>query len=83
MSVSIESVSFMFLATIRQSSVLLGTRKILNHSFHLVDIEVTEMKNRHSRCPQMAHSIAVQASKHIITPLGTCNVGRAHKAKKK
>lgn len=82
MSVSIESVSFTFLATIRQFYVLSGTQKILNHSFHLLDIEVSKMKNRQSCCPQMAHRITVQTSKHIITPLDTCNIGGAAKAKK-
>nr|KAF6338251.1 hypothetical protein mPipKuh1_007973 [Pipistrellus kuhlii] len=83
MSVSKESVSFTFLATIRQFYVLFGTQKILNHSFHLLDIEVSKMKNRQSRCPQMAHSVTVQTSKRIITPLDTCNIGGAAKAKKR
>lgn len=82
MSVSKESVSFTFLATIRQFYVLFSTQKILNHSFHLLDIEVSKMKNRQSRCPQMAHSVTVQTSKRIITPLDTCNIGGAAKAKK-
>lgn len=53
MSVRTENVSFMCLPTI--SPILSSfwySKKVLNHSFHLLDILVTKMENRHSHCPQ-------------------------------
>lgn len=72
-----------FLQQLDNFMFFLVLKKILNPSFHLLEVEVTKMKNRRSRCPQMAHSITVQTSKHIITALNTCNIGGTTKAKKK